>query len=451
MKKIFEFGIAAHHQDFKNQAIIVSNKVFLFLLIPATLIFIVSLYFVWSVLPYAAAFVAIPLISLWISYTKASDVSRIFFSVAGALFASALNALPLLPGEPLIAHFSLLQLSMLVIPWLIFDTREVNFLSTTSLFALVLILLQPEIAERFTFIKGAAILKSGYTEYIVYSLVLLPIPWALYHLKLRKELHEIKSWEIREKIKDRSAQMAKRQKELQERISEINQTHQIEEHRSWVAQGISQIIDLMRSSRQENLYEEVIEEIVKYLNASVGYFYILHDEPGEEKVLKLEGCYAYDRRKTIETTIPYGDGVLGQSCIEKEILYLDKIPARFMYITSGLGDTPPTHLAIVPLMEESNVMGAIEVASHHPFETHEKDLLSQISSSIGSFIYTNTVNQKIKVLIEHNQQQAEEMKAQEEEMLQNLEELHATQEEMSRKEKEYLETIETLEKQLESK
>lgn len=451
MKKIFEFGIAAHYQNFKNTAIIASNKVYLALLVPATLAFIVSLYFVWDALPYAAVFLVIPGVSLWLNYGKASDFSRIFFSISIALFASALNALPVFPGEPLINHFSLLQITALVIPWLLFDTRESGLLSAATIVSAVLLLFQPEIARQFTMAKGADVLKSSYVAYLCYGMVLLLTPWGLFHLKLVKKSYEIKTAETKKQIAERSTQMANRQKELQDRISEINQTHKIEEQRSWVAQGISQIIDLMRSSRQENLYEEVIKEIVKYMNAPVGYLYVVEEDDREEKVLKLEGCYAYDRRKTVKASVPFGDGVLGQSCIDKEILYLDGIPSRFLHLTSGLGDAPPSYLAVVPLMEEANVMGAVEIASHHPFEPHEKDLLSQISSSIGSFIYTNTVNQKIKVLIEQNQQQAEEMKAQEEEMLQNLEELHATQEEMARKEKEYVETIETLEKQLESK
>jgi hypothetical protein len=45
-----------------------------------------------------------------------------------------------------------------------------------------------------------------------------------------------------------------------------------------------------------------------------------------------------------------------------------------------------------------------------------------------------------------SQQQTEELKAQEEEMRQNMEELSAIQDEMARKEREYLKRIEELER-----
>jgi len=112
------------------------------------------------------------------------------------------------------------------------------------------------------------------------------------------------------------------------------------------------------------------------------------------------------------------------------------VPKDYVLIKSGLGDTPPSNILVVPVLHENDMVGVIEIASLKLLNEYEIELAEQIASSLASTIITVRNNTKTAQLLEKSQQQAAEMAEQEEEMRQNMEELKATQEESARREEE---------------
>jgi methyl-accepting chemotaxis protein len=224
--------------------------------------------------------------------------------------------------------------------------------------------------------------------------------------------------------------------------SQLQLALQADAERNWVAEGIAQISVILRSSSStEDLYSKIIKFVVTYLNANQGGLFILKEHEGEKKLI-LSSCYAYDKKKYLEKVFNLEQGLIGQSIIEKETVYLTDIPTNYTHITSGLGGASPKSLLIIPLKSNDEIFGAIEIASFNKFKKHEIDLAEKLAESIAASIGAIEKTEQTKILLEQLQQQTEEMKSQEEEMRQNMEELSATQEEMLRKEKEYLLKIE---------
>ena len=87
----------------------------------------------------------------------------------------------------------------------------------------------------------------------------------------------------------------------------------------------------------------------------------------------------------------------------------------------------------------------LEIASFNEYQPHEISFIEKLAENIASAIMGVKTSERTQHLLHASQQQAEELKAQEEEMRQNLEELSATQEEMQRKEKEYVYRINQME------
>jgi putative methionine-R-sulfoxide reductase with GAF domain len=187
--------------------------------------------------------------------------------------------------------------------------------------------------------------------------------------------------------------------------------------------------------------------LVQYTHSNQGGLYLLNEEDPNDKHLQLTALFAFDIKKFEQQKIKLGQGILGQTFLEKETTYLSEVPEEYIRITSGLGDATPKAILMVPLKVDTQVYGIIELASFNAYMPHEIAFVEKLSESIAATLASVTAAQKNRQLIEQFQEQTEVMRAQEEEMRQNMEEMQATQEEVSRKEKNYLARIAELEAQ----
>lgn len=231
-------------------------------------------------------------------------------------------------------------------------------------------------------------------------------------------------------------------KSLIEMRDSLKQAHLEEEKRkvedqkrTWANEGFAKFADILRQNNTDLqiLCDNVIKNIVKYLEANQGGIFLWNEEDKHEQFFELASTYAWDRKKYINKRIEKGEGLVGACAMEKETIFLTEVPEDYVAITSGLGSANPRCVLLVPLKYEEKILGVIEMASFKVIEKHQIEFLEQIAESIASTISAVRINARTKFLLEQSQQQAEEMAAQEEEMRQNMEELQATQEESARK------------------
>lgn len=220
-----------------------------------------------------------------------------------------------------------------------------------------------------------------------------------------------------------------------------------EERRLWLTKGQAQFSEIVRN-HQENIkslaYESVVF-LVKYLGAQQGGMFLVREDNDKLKYLELTACYAFERKKFIKKRIEPGEGLVGQAYLEGLTTFLMDIPQDHVKITSGLGDSTPKCLLIVPMKYNGEVHAIIEIASFCSYESYQIEFLEKLGEFVASAVFTVQTNEVTKQLLVEAQQMTEEMKAQEEDVRQNMEEITATQEEMYRKEKEYIERINHLE------
>jgi putative methionine-R-sulfoxide reductase with GAF domain len=452
MKKLFNLGIREEHPDYLNKRIKLSNQIAVIMILFASL-FIFQFASRWPHLLFVPITAVVTFASIFILNALGANLFARFLSAIGPMvLINTVHAYLIPGGTPLFPQTLAMALSTLVLPFILFDFREIKSLSIAVLLQVVQIwflpkwvaLLEDENHYLYDTFKLSPFLQHTTVGIIVIVGVLFMI--------VRKGYRFEKEVEKANEERDQQYQeMEKSRQELQQTLAQVEQSQQKEKKRIWASQGLSELNQLLRAVDDlSEAYDQVISWTVKYLKANQGSLYVLEEETAE-KVLELKACYAYNRKKFIEQKIQIGEGLVGQSFLEEEYIHLTEIPQNYVRITSGLGEANPNSILIMPLMVNDKVEGILELASFSKFEAHQIDFLQKAGESIASTIARHRINIRTMRLLEESQETTEQMRAQEEEMRQNLEEFSALQEEMQRKETFYQQEIAELKKQLEAK
>lgn len=233
--------------------------------------------------------------------------------------------------------------------------------------------------------------------------------------------------------KDHDNSLANSLLQMREKMQE---TAKADKERSWVNEGLAKFADILRNNNDniEELSYEIISNLVKFMGANQGALFVLTEPEDEDEKpqIILESAYAYERRKRIKKEIAVGEGLVGQCVQEGDKIYLTEVPEDYVEIKSGLGETLPRCVLIVPLKINEATKGVVEIASIQNIPEYKIDFVEKLGENIASTISNAKTNERTKKLLTESQEMTEQMQSQEEEMRQNMEEMEATQEEMGR-------------------
>lgn len=196
---------------------------------------------------------------------------------------------------------------------------------------------------------------------------------------------------------------------------------------SWIKSGQAELSNIMRGDQDlRELGKNVISFLCKYINALMGTIYQV--DFSNDKSLELVGTYAYHRRKGDKTRIKFGEGLIGQCALEKEIIAFTNVPEDYTSINSSLGEVTPKSIMVIPLLIEKELVGVIEMGTHELFDNMKMDLLKQISENVAIALKSCQNSEKMKTLLDDSKRQSEELQAQQEELRCTNEELQSQQE-----------------------
>lgn len=224
-------------------------------------------------------------------------------------------------------------------------------------------------------------------------------------------------------------------KSLQHSKELEQQRKEVEEKEHWASEGVAIFAEILRNNadNMEEFAYSIISNIVSYVGADIGGLYLLNNDKKDEIFFELKGCYAYQNRKFEHKRIELREGLVGRCAQEGEVILLTDLPHDYIKIASGLGEDNPNCLLLVPMKQNDQVFGVIELAAFDILPDYKVKFVEKIGESIAVTISNVKTNLRTAQLLEDSRIKSEELSTQEEEMRQNLEELQATQEEAARK------------------
>ncbi len=215
------------------------------------------------------------------------------------------------------------------------------------------------------------------------------------------------------------------------------------ERRAWLSQGGNAFSASVQGDRTvAELAASAIAFLAGYVTAEIGALYLLDDDG---RTLRLAGSYAFGTEGESREIFLIEEGVIGQVAKDQKSRALAGGTATSLRILSGLSDTPPTHLLLLPFLFEGRTLGVVELGGRGAFSETQVDFLEQNLDRLAVVLNTAIARQNIRELLEETQTQAEELEVGQEELRQSNEEL----EEQTRRLKEQQEELEVTNEELE--
>jgi putative methionine-R-sulfoxide reductase with GAF domain len=447
--RIIGFGTEGLDARYKVAVVRTSNIIALIFLLAGLIYGLISFYLAPDLMSVCIILFVGNVLILLLNYFQMVDLSRLALNLLISLDVAIYHGYIVQSGEAMIESIYLGQFVVALLPWIYIDIREKWLLMFSLSISLFIFIAQPWTNEFLDQPMDSTIFRDNIFKIPTYAFSIMALLFSMYLLQVKNLNNEKRVSNMYNDIQERNKEMEKQQAALLKTLEENKKAAGLEEKRNWIAKGLSQFGDLLRGDLNERFYQQLTSSLVRFMKINQAGVYIVEEGDDEEKYINLKSCYAFDRNKFLEKKIKIGHGLIGQCYLEKERIFLREVPASYINITSGLGDATPKCILIVPMVQDTNVEGIIELASFHVLEEHEIEFVQKLAESLAAFVASNRINMKTKLLLEKFQQQSEELRAQEEEMRQNMEEMQATQEEIHRTEQEYVQRIAELELELE--
>ena len=249
-----------------------------------------------------------------------------------------------------------------------------------------------------------------------------------------------------------SGEVAALKDNINEMIRNLKDTTRKNTEQDWLKTNIARFNRLLQGQRNiRHVSNLILSQLVPLVNAHQALFYVTRQHEGEN-VLELAASYAAPNRRRPPPRLRLGDGLIGQCAADKRVMLLTDAPHDYMRISSGLGESRPSTIIVLPALFEGEVKAVLELASFERFSSIHTLFLDQLMESIAIVLNTLAANMQTEALLAQSQLLTGELQSQQGELkktndrleqqattLQRSEDLLRTQQEQLRAKNEELE------------
>ena len=223
---------------------------------------------------------------------------------------------------------------------------------------------------------------------------------------------------------------------VNEMIQNLRDTTRKNTEQDWLKTNLARFTAMLQGQRDiKTVSRLIMSEIAPLINAHTGAFY-LNEPLDDEPVLRLIASYAISKRKNAQKTIRVGEGLVGQVVIEKKRALITEVPGDYIAVNSGLGESKPMSLIVLPVLFENDVKAVIELASLERFSETHLLFLEQLTEGIGVILNTIGASMRTEELLKQSQSLTIELQSQQMELQQTNDELEEKARQLSERNEE---------------
>ncbi|MFD3807797.1 response regulator, partial [Streptomyces sp. NPDC058611] len=229
---------------------------------------------------------------------------------------------------------------------------------------------------------------------------------------------------------DASGEVAELKDNINSMVGSLRETTRANQEQDWLKSNLAQISGLMQGHRDLAVVAElVMDELTPLVRAQYGAFYLAEEGPGG---FALTPVGSYGAPAGALRRFGLGESLVGQAARSRRTISTDDVPPGYL-ISSGLGQTAPGSLIVLPVVVEGQVLGVIELASFTAFTPVHRDFLDQLMETVGVNVNTIVANARTDELLDESQRLTAELQARSAELQSQQEELQHSNTELEEK------------------
>jgi HAMP domain-containing protein/signal transduction histidine kinase/CheY-like chemotaxis protein len=198
---------------------------------------------------------------------------------------------------------------------------------------------------------------------------------------------------------------------INQMIVTLRETTKKNAEQGWLDSNLARIGGLLQGQRDlGEVCRMIMTEVTPLVDAQLGAFFLVNLQDGALR-LRLDASYGYVAPDSA-VVFALGEGLVGQAAVSRRTIRVGAPPAGRLTIRSGLAETPPTDLVVLPVLFEGELLGVIEFASVRAFGDLHLAFLERLVATIGVALNTILGNRRTEELLTQSQRLAQELQEQ---------------------------------------
>jgi CheY-like chemotaxis protein/signal transduction histidine kinase/HAMP domain-containing protein len=219
-----------------------------------------------------------------------------------------------------------------------------------------------------------------------------------------------------------SGEVAELKDNINTMIDNLRLTTDRNTEQDWLKTNLARFTGMLQGQRDlATVGRMLLSELAPLVNAQQGVIYQMETE--ESAGMVLLSAFADDGENGHLRRLRIGEGLVGQVAAEKRRMLISNLPETTVPIRSGLFESVPRNVIVLPVLFEDRVKAVIELASLNAFTASHLAFLEQLTASIGIVLNSIEATMQTEGLLKQSQQLAAELQTQQKELQQTNEQL----------------------------